>query len=105
MQKQTDEQRYLEQQIMNQQTKPKQFFLQETEPQQKQQLHKIFNEIKQTLGEASQAVNQAKLENPTQYHLPIVEKRLTYAVQQIQKLQTATPEISSLCTTVTRHQL
>src|SRR5690625_4912251 len=105
MQKQTVEQRYLEQQMMNQQLKPKQNVLLETEPKQKQQLQKIFDEIKHSLGQASQAVQQAKLENPTQYQLPIIEQRLTYAVQQLQQLQTAAPEITSGLAKGTEQQL
>jgi len=105
MQKQTVEQRYVEQQLMNHQIKPKQHVLQEVEPQQKQQLQKICNEIKHSLGQASQAVQQAKLENPTQYQLPIIEQRLTYAVQQLQKLQSASPEITSGLSQGTKQQL
>ncbi len=105
MQKQTVEQRYLEQQIMNQQLKPKQNILQETEAKQTQQLIKIFNEIKQSLGQASQAVHQAKLANPNGNFLPIAEQRLSHAVQLVQQLQTAAPEMTSGLSKGTKQQL
>src|SRR5690625_4859177 len=105
MQKQTVEQRYVEQKMMNPQKKPKQHVLQETEPKQTQQLQKIFAEISHSLGQASQAVQQAKLENPTQYQLPIIEQRLLYAIQQLQKLQSASPEITSGLSQGTKQQL
>src|SRR5690625_2179009 len=105
MQKQTVEQHDVEQQMMNPQKKPEQHVLQETEPKQTQQLQKIFAEISHSLGQASQAVQQAKLENPTQYQLPIIEQRLLYAIQQLQNLQTAAPEITSNLSKGTEQQL
>jgi len=95
MQKQTVEQRYLEQQIMNQQLKPKQNILRETTPKQQQQLIKIFNEIKQALDLSSQAINQAKLAQPYDVQLPIAEQRLVHAMQLLQQLQTASPDMTT----------
>src|SRR5699024_8506475 len=84
---------------------PKQNILQETTPQQQQQLTKIFNEIKQALDLSSQAIHQAKLAHPNDYQLPIAEQRLVHAVQLIQQLQTAAPDLTTGLSKVMKQQL
>ena len=105
MKKQTVEERYLEQQVMNQQLKPKQNILQETEPKQKQNLIKIFNEIKSALDLASQSVHQVKLTYLHDNQLSLAEQRLTHAIQQVQQLQTLAPEMTSGLSNGTKQQL
>jgi hypothetical protein len=89
MQKQTVEQRYQEQQMMGGKPIPKQLAKQALETQAQQNYQKLLNSLKQALEGAGQAVQQVQAANPTQANLVMAAERLTYAVQQVQQLETA----------------
>lgn len=89
MQKQTVEQRYNEQQIIGGQPVPKGVAQKSIASDAQQNYQKLLNSAKQALQAASQTVNQIQASNPSLVNLSIVQKKLTFAAQQVQQLEAA----------------
>ena len=89
MQKQTVEQRYNEQQMIGGKPVPKGIAQKAITSGAQQNYQKLLNSAKQALQAASQTLHQVQAANPSMTNLAIAAKKLDFASQQIQQLETA----------------
>lgn len=87
MKKQTVEQRYHTQLMMNSNPMPKNIAKETIATPVQKNYQKLLSSVNQALLEASQAVQQVQAINPSQPHLATASNRLAYAKQQIHQLE------------------
>lgn len=89
MSKQTVEQRYFEQKMIAGKRVPKGVAKKVITTQAQQNYQKLLQSTKQALQSASQSVQQVGAANPSETNLAIAAEKISFALQQVQQLETA----------------